>query len=533
MTHFYLGLFGIALSFTALVVWLLHRSNVQLKAVLLLMSGAVVSSFAALSLTLALTLAQKSEGITLALSENQFGAGVILWDSYAAVMLFVVTLIGACVLRFSDRYTDGNPKRRSFIRNLLLVCISVQLFVISGDLFLALCSLISVSVALHLLLTFYPDRHAAVACARRKFIISRIGDLFIVAAIVVALRSYGSVAFHELEVLSGGVATQEWGAKHLIALLIVGAAMAKSAQFPFHTWLPDSLEVPTPVSAMMHAGIINAGGYLVIRSQFLFEGVPVVASAMALIGGVTAALGVLVMVTQTSVKKSLAYSTVGQMGFMIMQCGLGFFNLAFIHMVGHAFYKAYAFLSSGEIPLTDDNKQRAASLSRVALVVGGALSLMWILMLSHIHDSSIAIRYLPLISAASCAAIIASASIFGGREGSVKEFLVGSAAVSLMIGLHLAISLLDETYASRSTGEFAVSSVACVLLANLFLVVLVMQLLLPNLSESPGGRKLIIHLHNGLYLDRLLSISGVLSLFRIPISLPERPTVSNVRMVGF
>ena len=148
---------------------------------------------------------------------------------------------------------------------------------------------------------------------------------------------------------------QTWGMTLVPFLLAIGA-MTKSAQFPFHTWLPLTMETPTPVSALMHAGIVNAGGYLIIRTSPLLVLQPWAMTLLAVVGGFTACFAAIVMTTQTSVKKKLAYSTIAQMGFMLLQCGLGSFSAAMLHILAHSLYKAHAFLSSGSVM-----QQRAAT----------------------------------------------------------------------------------------------------------------------------------------------------------------------------
>src|SRR5690606_5255778 len=137
-----------------------------------------------------------------------------------------------------------------------------------------------------------------------------------------------------------------------VGWLIICGALLKSAQFPFHTWLPDTMGTPTPVSTLMHAGIINAGGYLVIRLSPLLVENTTAMLFLATIGAVTLASASLVMLTQTSVKRMLAYSTIAQMGFMLLQCGLGAYALAVLHLIAHSLYKAHAFLSSGSTVAT-------------------------------------------------------------------------------------------------------------------------------------------------------------------------------------
>ncbi len=135
----------------------------------------------------------------------------------------------------------------------------------------------------------------------------------------------------------------------IIGWLLMLGAVTKSAQFPFHVWLPQTLETPTPVSALMHAGVVNAGGYLIIRASPMLVYSPGVLETLAVVGGFTACFAAIVMITQTSVKKMLAYSTVAQMGFMMLQCGLGAFSLAMLHIMAHSLYKAYTFLDCGGV----------------------------------------------------------------------------------------------------------------------------------------------------------------------------------------
>jgi len=133
-----------------------------------------------------------------------------------------------------------------------------------------------------------------------------------------------------------------------ICLLLVGVAMLKSAQFPFHSWLPDTMETQTPLSALMHAGIINAGGFLIVRLSPVVSLSPVALNTLAIVGAFTAIFASLVMMTQASIKRMLALSTIAQMGFMMLQCGLGAFSIAVLHIVAHSLYKAHAFFIVGQ-----------------------------------------------------------------------------------------------------------------------------------------------------------------------------------------
>ena len=151
------------------------------------------------------------------------------------------------------------------------------------------------------------------------------------------------------EVLREGESSTRTSELTWLCLSLVCGAMLKSAQFPFHSWLPDTMETPTPVSALMHAGIINAGGFLIVRLSPLVTLSPLSLHILAVVGAFTAIFASLVMMTQASVKRMLAFSTIAQMGFMMLQCGVGAFSIAVLHIVAHSLYKAHAFLSSGSV----------------------------------------------------------------------------------------------------------------------------------------------------------------------------------------
>ncbi len=267
-------------------------------------------------------------------------------DGLTVAMLVTVTLIGAAVARYAERYLDGDPGQARFSQWLSYTLSAVLLVIVSSNLAMFFVGWIGTSHGLHRLLTFWSERPAALLAARKKFLISRIGDAMLLLAFALVARRFGSLEFSEIFARVGSASE---GELLPIALLLVLGAMTKSAQFPFHTWLPDSMETPTPVSALMHAGIINAGGFLLIRMSPLLGEAPTSLVPLALGGAFTALLGSVAILAQTDVKRKYAWSTVAQMGFMMLQCGLGAFAAAALHMVGHAFYKGHAFLAAGSV----------------------------------------------------------------------------------------------------------------------------------------------------------------------------------------
>lgn len=266
-------------------------------------------------------------------------------DIVSATMLLLVSFVGWIVLRYSAVYLDGERRQGDFIGWLCITLASVLLLMVAGNLVLLVLAWITTSLSLHRLLLFYPDRPAARRAARKKFLTARIGDVALIGAATVLASRFGTGDI--ADILAAARASTLDVSLVLAASLIAFAAMLKSAQFPTHGWLTEVMETPTPVSALLHAGIINAGGFLLIRFADVVVMVPAVLATLVMVGGFTALFGGLVMLTQPAVKTSLAWSTVSQMGFMIFQCGLALFPLALLHIVAHSLYKAHSFLASG------------------------------------------------------------------------------------------------------------------------------------------------------------------------------------------
>lgn len=273
-----------------------------------------------------------------------FGLSVRL-DAVSATMMLLVAFVGWIVVRYARTYLDGEARQGAFTGLLCAALASVLLLVQGGNLIQLVAAWIATSLALHRLLLFYPERVAARRAARKKRLFSTFGAGCLILACVALALHFGTadIATINARAVDGERPTISVTAAALLAL----AAVLKSAQFPTHGWLTEVMEAPTPVSALLHAGVINAGGFLLIRFADVMLTAPGVLAGLAILGGFTALFGALVMLTQPAVKTSLAWSTVAQMGFMILQCGLALFPLALLHIVAHSLYKAHAFLASG------------------------------------------------------------------------------------------------------------------------------------------------------------------------------------------
>lgn len=266
-------------------------------------------------------------------------------DAVSVVMLLLVCFVGWVVLRYAATYMDGEPQQGTFTGWLCLALAAVLMLILAGNLLQLGLAWGATSLTLHRLLLHYPERVAAQRAARKKWVTARLSDLTLLGALSMIYVHYGS---GDLAVILEAASTGRDGVLTTwIAAMLALAAILKSAQFPTHGWLTEVMETPTPVSALLHAGVINAGGFLLIRFADVMLLSPAVLAVLVMIGGFTALFGGLVMLTQSAVKTSLAWSTVAQMGFMILQCGLALFPLALLHIVAHSLYKAHAFLASG------------------------------------------------------------------------------------------------------------------------------------------------------------------------------------------
>lgn len=260
-------------------------------------------------------------------------------DTLSWTMLCLTSFISLMIQSYSTRYLFSDQNQNRFMAQLCMLSAAVMLLAASNNLFTAFIAWQFIGLCLYLLLNHYHYTLNANRAAKKKFMINRLGDISFLLAVVYMLTVYGDTHFYHLAHVS-------W-TNNCILLLVFVAVMTKSAQFPFHIWLIDTMETPTPVSAMMHAGVINAGGVILAKLSAYYVLFSPVMISIASIGFVTAILGHWFMQKQADVKKRLAYSTMGQMGFMIMQCGLGCFSSAVLHLIAHGLLKSSLFLNAG------------------------------------------------------------------------------------------------------------------------------------------------------------------------------------------
>jgi NAD(P)H-quinone oxidoreductase subunit 5 len=433
-------------------------------------------------------------------------------DAVSAVMLVLVTFVGWVVVRYSANYMDGEAEQGPFTGWLCATLAVVMLLVIAGNTLQLAIAWILTSVFLHKLLLFYPERVAAQRAARKKWVTARAGDAALIVAVVVLYNQFGTGDI--AAILSAASAADSVPGATWVAAALALAAILKSAQFPTHGWLTEVMETPTPVSALLHAGVINAGGFLLIRFADVMLLSPAVLAVLVMLGGFTALFGGLVMLTQSAVKTSLAWSTVAQMGFMILQCGLALFPLALLHIVAHSLYKAHAFLASGQAvdgvaairrpgPVAIPNGTAVVRAFAIALVIYGIVYGVVGLIFGFDGKSPQAIALGAILIFGVAYLLAQGLADAAPKILTQRTALYSFAAAAGYFGLQtLAEWLMKGTLpATPAPGPLEWALIVLALIS--FGLVAVAQSLFPLWAYHPASAGLRVHLSNGLYINAI------------------------------
>lgn len=443
-----------------------------------------------------------------------FGLGLSArLDAVSATLLVLVAFVGWIVVRYARTYMDGEARQGWFTGWLTATLAAVLLLVQSGNLFQLVLAWFASSFCLQRLLLFYPDRVQAQRACRKNAFSARIGTAALLGASALLASHFDTT---DIATLLAAARTQESSAVVIVAALLLAiAALLKSAQFPMHGWLTEVMETPTPVSALLHAGLVNAGGFLLIRMADVMLLAPGVLALLVFMGGFTAIFGGLVMLTQPAVKTSLAWSTVAQMGFMILQCGLALFPLALLHLVAHSLYKAHAFLSSGE------GVENVAVIRRpgpIAIPDGAAVSRAFLVALAIYAGVGFAFGFsgespqaiaLGAILVFGVAYLLAQGLADQAPDILTRRTAVYSAATAVAyFTFHRGAEALTAGVLPATPVPGALEWALVVLAMLSFGLVAWAQALFPLWAHHPATRPLRVHLSNGLYAnaiaDRLL-----------------------------
>ncbi|HEX9757727.1 MAG TPA: NADH-quinone oxidoreductase subunit L [Nitrospiria bacterium] len=270
-----------------------------------------------------------------------------LIDPLTTVMLLIVTGVGLLIHIYSAGYMHDDPGYSRFFSYLNLFVFSMLLLVMGNNFLVLFIGWEGVGLCSYLLIAFWFEKTSASQAGTKAFVVNRIGDAGFLIAIFFVFSHFGTLTYTEIFPRAGELSTAMATA---IALCLLVGAVGKSAQLPLYTWLPDAMEGPTPVSALIHAAtMVTAGVYMVVRTHAIFDLAPFAMNVVAIIGGLTAFFAATIGLVQNDIKRVLAYSTVSQLGFMFLACGVGAYIAAIFHLMTHAFFKALLFMGAGSV----------------------------------------------------------------------------------------------------------------------------------------------------------------------------------------
>jgi len=270
-----------------------------------------------------------------------------LIDPLSCIMLLVVTGVGFLIHLYSVGYMHGEEGFTRFFTYMNLFMVSMLLLVMGNNYVVLFIGWEGVGLCSYLLIGYYYDKVSAAKAATKAFVVNRIGDAGFLLAIFLVFYNFGTLDYTQVFAHAGQLSPKMATA---IALCLLVGAVGKSAQLPLYTWLPDAMEGPTPVSALIHAAtMVTAGVYMIVRNHVIYDLSPVAMTTVAVVGGTTALFAATIGLVQTDIKRVLAYSTVSQLGYMFLGCGIGAYTAAIFHLMTHAFFKALLFLSAGSV----------------------------------------------------------------------------------------------------------------------------------------------------------------------------------------
>ncbi|MEP4034137.1 proton-conducting transporter membrane subunit [Roseibium polysiphoniae] len=432
-------------------------------------------------------------------------------DLVSLTLSLLVSFIGWIVMRYSRTYLDGESQEGKFHGLMLATLAAVLVFVQSGSLLTLVAGTVAVGLSLKRLLLFYSDRPEAQRASTKFALAWHTGDVALFLAAILLTANFGTGDFAEMFAeakLQGLGFTGGFG----VALLVIAAAL-KTAAFPLHGWLTEVMEAPTPVSALLHAGIINSGGVVLISTASLVQMSPGAMAALVIIGGFTALFGAAVMLTQSAVKTALAWSTVSQMGFMLLQCGFGLWPLALLHLIAHSLYKAHAFLSSGEAISAVATLRRPGPVAvpsiavvlrsfALALVLFGTVAVLFTLYLGPKSAQALALGAILVFGFAYLLA--QGLADLAPTELTRRTALASVTATFAYFSFQATATAVWGSYLPAAPALGPLEWALMILALMSFGLVAFAQALFPLWAHHPSTSGLRVHLTNGFYLNALL-----------------------------
>jgi NADH-quinone oxidoreductase subunit L len=271
-------------------------------------------------------------------------------DQLSMIMLLVITGVGFLIHIYSVGYMRGDKGYARFFSYLNLFLFFMTTLVLAGNVLLMFVGWEGVGLASYLLIGFWYQKTTAADAGKKAFVVNRVGDFGFLIGIFLLLAHFGTLTFSEISAKLAASPAWTGGALTAICLCLLVGAAGKSAQLPLYVWLPDAMEGPTPVSALIHAAtMVTAGVYMIARTHFLYDRSPAAMATVAIVGAATALFAATMSLVQNDIKRVLAYSTISQLGYMFLACGVAAYSAAIFHLVTHAFFKALLFLAAGSV----------------------------------------------------------------------------------------------------------------------------------------------------------------------------------------
>lgn len=434
------------------------------------------------------------------------------FNALVSIMLLLISFIAWIVLRYAATNFAEDDSGKRFLCWFLCTVFAVMCVVASGNLVLLWFGWVAISLSFHQLLMFYPSRPRAVLAAHKKFILARVAEFFLGSAFVLLWREHGSLNISEI--LSHYPVQNLSGGEQVAAILIALVALIKCAQLPVHGWLIQVVESPTPVSALLHAGVINLGGFLLILFAPLFSQSVGAQGLVVVVAGLSMLVAALVMMTRISIKVRLAWSTNAQMGLMLVECALGLYEVALLHMLAHSCYKAFAFLNSGEAVADYLRAQHRQQQLPGLLVWLCAFGVVLPSMGLFVYFSGVSVLPVSpwLIVATALAVFLAQVVATRGARQTARALLW---CLLLLANYWLFKSILTPTIPAH---EHAYIGLFDAWILGLFAVLVLGYLQLQYKPLSTSSHRLFIALNAGFYLDEWLTR---LTLSIWPIHLPR------------
>lgn len=424
------------------------------------------------------------------------------------LILGMIVLVAWAVVNYSKQALREEANAKTYWRWLFATLAAVVMVVASNHLLLLWLSWLAISLSLHKLLMFYPERPRARLAAHKKFIIARTAETCLLIGFVLLGEHFETYYLSEI-LLNWESAFAEQTVIQVSALLIAVTALLKCAQLPVHGWLIQVVEAPTPVSALLHAGVVNLGGFLLLITAPIVLAVPAAMWLVLIVAGLTAVLSALIMITRVSVKVRLAWSTSAQMGMMLVEIALGLYELAVVHLIAHSIYKAYAFLSAGSA-VNDTLQRRLAQAGQVQpfeWAVSLLLSAVFVGLGAWLYHTSASTWFdkpattllsVLLLLWAAMTMLLAQRHSTAVKGGLLFFSSLAAALVLSYYGLKtLAQFVIPNTYAPVAS----IFSLPDLWISALVILLVTASFLMHNMPQLRISQKLSMVLFAGLYLD--------------------------------